>query len=176
MSFFPPSQVFTAIENTDCLTRQCCGPRRPFELNIFDIYGNNAIALNRPLRCGSCCFPCCLQELEVSAPPGTVVGTVKQNWSCFPSFDIKDVTGTTVLKLKGPFFTVSCCCKDVVFKVKLNIFLIDVVIYARNMRFSKIFSAPFDDWRRNWKNFEEMVGLLEGGVHGCRQFWNRFPG
>ena len=27
-------------------------------------------------RCGACCFPCCLQELEVTSPPGTVVGYV----------------------------------------------------------------------------------------------------
>ena len=88
------------------------------------------IHLNRPLRCQACCFPCCLQELEViivindsdvivivvvffsfiiypylhsslfswhchqhchdqecnqshqvSSPPGSVIGTVEQQWS-----------------------------------------------------------------------------------------------
>jgi Scramblase len=63
-----------------------------------------------------------MQEIEISAPPGTVVGSVKQNWSCLiPNFDIKDVTGTAVLKIKGPFITISCC-KDVVFKVLLILF------------------------------------------------------
>jgi hypothetical protein len=37
-------------------------------------------------------------------------------------------------------------------------------------------AAPFDDWRRNWKHFKEVVGLFEGGVHGCRQLWYQFPG
>ena len=82
------------------------------------------IHLNRPLRCQSCCFPCCLQEIEVifftsfvvimpfvdcdhcplssfwclsvycdhcedqvSSPPGSVIGTVEQEWSClYPRF------------------------------------------------------------------------------------------
>ena len=91
---------------------QCCGPARPFDMNITDntgmevvitnihhtiiifivpdspymsiiclppppvqcVYGQHfpkpsiarkVIHLNRPLRCQACCFPCCLQELEV---------------------------------------------------------------------------------------------------------------
>ena len=92
---------------------QCCGPARPFDMNITDntgmevvitnirhtitifiipdspymsiiclppppvqcVYGGHfpksqsiapkVIHLNRPLRCQACCFPCCLQELEV---------------------------------------------------------------------------------------------------------------
>ena len=57
--------VFSAKEDTDCCTRQCCGPSRPFEMNILDNQQQEVLHLVRPLRCQSCCFPCCLQELEV---------------------------------------------------------------------------------------------------------------
>ena len=30
-------------------------------MNITDLMGQEVIHLNRPLRCQSCCFPCCLQ-------------------------------------------------------------------------------------------------------------------
>ena len=56
-------QVYNAKEDTDCCTRQCCGPMRPFDMNITDMTGNEVIHLNRPLRCQACCFPCCLQVI-----------------------------------------------------------------------------------------------------------------
>ena len=85
-------QVYDAKEETDCCsTRQCFGLERPFDMNITDMQGTEVIHLNRPLRCQSCCFPCCLQELEVSSPPGTVVGKIEQQWSIIhPEFVIKD--------------------------------------------------------------------------------------
>jgi hypothetical protein len=54
-------ELFKAKEDTDFCTRQCCGNIRPFDLEIRDHYGREVIHLNRPLACGSCCFPCCLQ-------------------------------------------------------------------------------------------------------------------
>ena len=58
-------KVYTAIEQNDCLTRNCCGPIRPFDMKILDNFKNEVIHLNRPLACGSCWFPCCLQRMEV---------------------------------------------------------------------------------------------------------------
>ena len=49
---------------------------------IRDNADREVLHFNRPLRCNSCLFPCFLQELEVSAPPGDVIGYVKQTWSC----------------------------------------------------------------------------------------------
>ena len=57
--------VFYAKEDTDCCNRQCCGPGRSFEMNILNNQMLEVLHLVRPLRCQSCCFPCCLQELEV---------------------------------------------------------------------------------------------------------------
>ena len=127
--------------------------------------------MNRPLRCQSCCFPCCLQEIEVtfftsidcddcplssfwclfvccdhcedqvSSPPGSVIGTVEQEWSClYPRFAsshffishqswdvvifiltirfvIKDEAGSAILKIEGPLCPCSCC-GDVDFNVR----------------------------------------------------------
>lgn len=33
-------KVYHAVEDNDCLTRNCCGPMRPFEMKILDNYGN----------------------------------------------------------------------------------------------------------------------------------------
>lgn len=103
-------KVFWAVEDNDCCTRNCCGPARPFELQITDAHHQEVIHLSRPLRCDSCCCPCCLQVLEVSSPPGNVIGTVEQDWSIFsPSFSIKNEAGETVLKIEGPCCTFSIC-------------------------------------------------------------------
>lgn len=110
-------KVYWAAESNDCCTRNCCGPHRPFDMKIMDIHKTQVLHLYRPLRCDSCCFPCCLQTMEVSSPPGNVIGTVEQNWSIFtPSFDLKDQTGQTVLKIEGPLCTFSLC-GDVEFQV-----------------------------------------------------------
>lgn len=109
--------VYKAKEDTDCCTRQCCGPIRPFDMIIRDNYDNEVIHLNRPLACQSCFFPCCLQSIEVSSPPGTVIGTVEQEWSmCAPAFRVLDHNGDVVLRIEGPVCTFSLC-GDVEFKV-----------------------------------------------------------
>jgi len=101
--------VFYAKEDTDCCTRQCCGPGRPFEMKILNNQVQEVLHLVRPLRCQACCFPCCLQELEVHSPPGTIIGTVEQKWSIFhPKFVIKDENGEPILNLTGPFCVCEC--------------------------------------------------------------------
>jgi len=111
-------QVYKAKEDSGCCTRQCCGPGRCFDMNITDMQEQEVIHLNRPLRCQACCFPCCLQEMEVSSPPGTVIGTIEQQWSIlYPRFVIKDQSGEPVLRIEGPCWTCSCCGNDVEFEV-----------------------------------------------------------
>ncbi|KAI1882791.1 hypothetical protein AGOR_G00238560 [Albula goreensis] len=111
-------QVYYAKEENDCCNRQCCGPNRSFVLHIQDNLGQEVITITRPLRCGYCCCPCCLQELEVQSPPGNPIGYVIQNWHPFlPKFTIQNERREPVLKIEGPFC--SCkCCSDVNFEVK----------------------------------------------------------
>ncbi|XP_065344994.1 phospholipid scramblase 1-like [Cloeon dipterum] len=109
--------IYSAKESSNCCVRNCCGSFRPFNMKIYDNVGNMVIHLHRPYACQSCCFPCCLQTMEVTAPPGTLIGTVEQNWSIWkPHFSIKDAAGEVVLKIEGPCCTCSCG-GDVNFKV-----------------------------------------------------------
>lgn len=111
-------KVYWAAENNDCCTRNCCGPLRRFRMQVFDAYQNEVMHLRRPAACDTCFFPCCLQSIEVSAPPGRYIGSVEQKWSlCYPYFSIKDVNGDTVLRIEGPFCTYSVCGSDVEFKI-----------------------------------------------------------
>lgn len=111
-------KVYYAAEDSNCCARNCCGPIRPFEMTILDNYKNEVIHFHRPFACATCWFPCCLQTLEVSSPPGTIIGTVEQKWSIlFPSFVVKNANGDVVLRIDGPFCTISCCCRDVVFNI-----------------------------------------------------------
>lgn len=111
-------KVFWAAENNDCCTRNCCGPLRRFKMIVFDAYQNEVMHLRRPAACDSCMFPCCLQTIEVSAPPGRYIGSVDQKWSMFyPHFSIKDANGDTVLRIQGPFCTYSICGADVDFRI-----------------------------------------------------------
>ncbi|XP_071838153.1 phospholipid scramblase 2-like isoform X1 [Apostichopus japonicus] len=110
-------QVYFAAEDSDCCTRNCCGNARCFDMKILDNTQRDIIHLSRPLRCTSCWFPCCLQKLEVSSPPGTVIGYVKQSWSvCFPKFTIENEREETILRIDGPLCTWNMC-GDVEFDV-----------------------------------------------------------
>ncbi|XP_053565982.1 phospholipid scramblase 2 [Bombina bombina] len=111
-------KVYFAAEENDCCNRNFCGSARSFAITIVDNTGREIIRLHRPLRCSSCCFPCCLQKLEVEAPPGNPIGYVVQNWHpCLPKFTIQNEKGENVLKIRGPCIPCSCC-SDVNFEIK----------------------------------------------------------
>ncbi|XP_044146069.1 phospholipid scramblase 1-like [Bufo gargarizans] len=111
-------RVYFAAEQNDCCTRNFCGAARSFAMTIVDNSGREVVRIIRPFRCSACCFPCCLQKLEVQAPPGNVVGYVKQKWHpCLPKFVIQNEREEDVLKLHGP--CIPCrCCSDVNFELK----------------------------------------------------------
>ncbi|KAJ8376051.1 hypothetical protein SKAU_G00066310 [Synaphobranchus kaupii] len=102
--------VFYAVEENDCLSRQCCGPMRSFTIRVLDNFGHEVITISRPLKC-------CVQELEVEAPPGNTVGYILQQWHPFmPKFIIQNENREPVLKLKGPFCGWKCLT-DIDFKI-----------------------------------------------------------
>ncbi|XP_057595093.1 phospholipid scramblase 2 isoform X1 [Hippopotamus amphibius kiboko] len=111
-------RIYFAAEDTDCCTRNCCGPSRPFTMRILDNMGREVITLERPLRCTSCYFPCCLQEIEIQAPPGVPVGYVTQTWHpCLPKFTVQNERREDVLRITGPC-VVCRCCADIDFEIK----------------------------------------------------------
>ncbi|KAA8579129.1 hypothetical protein FQN60_007249 [Etheostoma spectabile] len=103
-------KIYKAKEKNDCCTRNCCGSLRSFDMKIKDNMDREVIRLIRPFRCVSCWCPCCLQEMEVQAPPGTTIGYVKQDWHpCLPKFSIQGANKETLMKLEGPCFACNCC-------------------------------------------------------------------
>uniref|UniRef100_A0A5F8HCG5 Phospholipid scramblase n=1 Tax=Monodelphis domestica TaxID=13616 RepID=A0A5F8HCG5_MONDO len=107
-----------AVEESSCCARLCCGTRRPMRIRVADPMNREVLHFVRSLHCGTCCCPCCLQELEVQAPPGTTIGHILQTWHPFlPKFSIQDADRQTLLRVVGPCCTCSCG-SDTNFEVK----------------------------------------------------------
>ncbi len=91
------------------------------------------IRLERPLRpsCFYCVCSCCLpHKIEIQAPPGTVVGYVKQEalGLLHPWFSILNADEETILRIKGPLLGCSCY-SDTNFLVRLSfISMYDVIL------------------------------------------------
>ncbi|KAH6941483.1 hypothetical protein HPB50_019004 [Hyalomma asiaticum] len=110
--------IFSAVEECDLATRCCCGSCRPFEMSLTDYRDVEVMRLFRPLRCTSCFCFCCLQEMEVCAPPGTIIGWLRQVCTViFPQFLVLDSNRNVVLQIQGPFCTTAVVCNDIVFDV-----------------------------------------------------------
>uniref|UniRef100_A0A8C6WUI9 Phospholipid scramblase n=1 Tax=Neogobius melanostomus TaxID=47308 RepID=A0A8C6WUI9_9GOBI len=111
-------QIFMAKEDSsNFFSIQFFGTLRPFNIHIHDNLGRDVLTVTRPVKCGSCCCPCCLQEVEIQSPPGVPIGYVVQDWHpFFPKFTIMDAARSAQLKIKGPFCDCRCC-SDVVFQV-----------------------------------------------------------
>lgn len=126
--------MYWAVEDTHCCTRYFFGRIREFDLRIYDMNRTEVCHCYRPLRCQACCFPCCLQEIETSAPPGEIVGTVVQKWSIVDrKFTVLNRNGEEILKIVGPCCMIPLCC-DIEFKVYFKI-------------------IHFTEWRKDEINF-----------------------
>ncbi|XP_064641889.1 phospholipid scramblase 1-like [Lineus longissimus] len=118
-------QIFCVKEDTDCIERQCCGPNRGFTMNVTDIMGREVMRIGRDFKCfagPSCscckCCDCCLFDMEVEAPPGEVIGYVKQGqYFLAPIFTVMDAEKRPVFMMKGPTCPMQtvCCTEDVNF-------------------------------------------------------------
>ena len=107
-------QILFAQEHTDCCNRLCCGAGRAFEMGIYNVRNEEILHLTRYLRAQCCLYFCCLQKMDVFAPPGNLLGTITQLWDCFkPKFVVKDNNGKALFKIKGPV----CVCGTVDFNV-----------------------------------------------------------
>ncbi|XP_023415979.2 phospholipid scramblase 2-like [Cavia porcellus] len=111
-------RIYLAVEDSDCCTRNCFGRAKPFTLRVLDNVNKEVITIERPLRCDSCCSPCCLQEIKIQAPPGVSIGYITQTWHlCLPKYTVQNERRENVLKITGP--CVQCqCCTDIDFKIK----------------------------------------------------------
>ncbi|XP_037947187.1 phospholipid scramblase 2-like, partial [Teleopsis dalmanni] len=134
-------KVYYVLEDTDCCTRNCWGPARPFDMRIFDNYQKEVIHLYRPFSLPCSFFSCCLQSIEVTAPPGQIIGRVEQEWTlCLPYFRIKDANDETVLRIEGPCCLANCC-NDVNF----NIVCLDGEVIGKISKWSGFSRECFTD-------------------------------
>ncbi|XP_010623571.1 phospholipid scramblase 1 [Fukomys damarensis] len=110
-------KVYLAVEDTNILIQNFCGKYRPFTLRILDNLGREVITMERPLRCNLCCFPCCLQEVKIQAPPGVPIGYVIQKWDLFKQkFTVQNEERKDILKIVGICVTWTFC-SDIDFKI-----------------------------------------------------------
>ncbi|XP_049270079.1 phospholipid scramblase 2-like [Rhipicephalus sanguineus] len=112
--------IYNIRENSSFCARCCCGPQRCLEIDVSDYTNTVVIHIVRPLRCSHCCCFCCLQAVEVQAPPGTPIARIRQRWSiCHPYFTIYSPEDEPALHVVGPICTESMPCKcDVKFEVR----------------------------------------------------------
>lgn len=108
-------KVYWAAEDTDCCARYFCGANRMFDLKIMDFQKNVIMEMYRPLIC---CCPCLGQTMEISSPPGTVIGRVEQeSWAlCPPKYALKNAAGDVILRLISPCCVINCC-GDIAFEL-----------------------------------------------------------
>lgn len=111
--------VYFAAEENDDHTLNKYRQYRPFTIKLFDSRGQAVMLVKRPVQICGCCCPCicCLDQLEVQAPPDTTIGYVKQTWHpCLPRFSIQNEAGMDMLKI---IFSCGSCCpnQDLPFEV-----------------------------------------------------------
>lgn len=112
------ADLFVATEVSNCCIRHFLRTFRPLVVKIADLQQREVMEVRRPLRCTGCLWPCCLQEVEVMAPPGTTVGYVIEEWSICTKFRVENAMHETVLLIDGPCFPCQCICNAaVVFRV-----------------------------------------------------------
>uniref|UniRef100_W5MXD3 Phospholipid scramblase n=1 Tax=Lepisosteus oculatus TaxID=7918 RepID=W5MXD3_LEPOC len=100
--------MYCAVQRTDHQSQSFRGHRRAFQMEIYDRGARESIRLRQPFVC-SLCFPWGAQEMEVQAPPGVVVGFVREllhPWG--PRYVIKDSRGEPALRIRGPGY-ITCC-------------------------------------------------------------------
>jgi hypothetical protein len=117
----PQGNFLYALENTSCCIRFCCGPMRPFTINVYagtGAAGPAVASYERPFRCplGNCKC-CCYQQVIVKDSAGAVSGSVKE--TCYvcpvPRFNILRADGTVQYSLHQPtccFGLCVNCCKE----------------------------------------------------------------
>ena len=100
--------IYFAVEDSNLCTGNCLGSERSVFVRILDSSRREVIHLEKPF---SCVRPgCCLQEVTVLSPPGSVIGSIKQQSDlCKTNLDICNEYGQCVLKIDGPCLTCNLC-------------------------------------------------------------------
>eukprot|EP00727_Mastigamoeba_balamuthi_P012879 m51a1_g8213 putative phospholipid scramblase 2-like (232) ;mRNA; r:71929-73608 len=108
--------ILTAVEESTCMCRQCCGAMREFQMKVLTGDGREVVHFDRPFKCGRrgglCCCACdgCFQRINVftgagCAQPNVRVGCVREEFSwCVPVITVRDENETEIYRIVG-----HCC-------------------------------------------------------------------
>lgn len=88
-------------------------------MKVLDGNKSEVMHLQRPCTCSGFCGPHFPELLEVSAPPGQVIGKIEEDLN-YPQFLIKNSMDDTILRIEGPLCTYPCG-GNVEFQVNPNI-------------------------------------------------------
>ncbi|XP_037947124.1 phospholipid scramblase 2-like [Teleopsis dalmanni] len=111
-------KIFHAEEESNWWARNCIGKSRAFDMKVFDNFQNEVLHFYRPWMCAKFFSQGCTQSIEVSAPPGNLIGRVEQAWAgwCTPAYRIVNENNENILRIEGQSCLASCG-SDVVFNV-----------------------------------------------------------
>jgi len=114
-------KLFEAREDASAKDRRCFGSKRKFEMELYGRNEQKAIELKRPYAC-SCCNYCCLQKMTIEAPPGIVIGIVRQKSGNFrKALVVECPPDISVAVVKCPnMCTCNCCFVDIPYSVEDN--------------------------------------------------------
>ncbi|PAA47373.1 hypothetical protein BOX15_Mlig010494g1 [Macrostomum lignano] len=118
-------KVYKAKEHSGVCSRMCLGSQRPFRIEIEEKDSDKIVMeVKRDYKyscigqCFSCC-DCCKDCVTCEAPPGNVIGFVKQEYNaCNANFSIRDANGDVMLLIEGPCFC-GCRCPGQKYKFRL---------------------------------------------------------
>ncbi|XP_073958833.1 phospholipid scramblase 2-like isoform X2 [Choristoneura fumiferana] len=109
--------IYTVDEETSWWIGYLCYGLRPLRLRVLNEQGVEVMRIIRPYACTTRVLPCQLQTMKVYSPPGSLLGTIEQQWSPVkPVYVIKNTEGADLFWLRGPLMTVSLF-KDVEFEM-----------------------------------------------------------
>ena len=107
-------EELTATEDTPVITRCGCGDCRPATIILTNSFDQKILTMQRNLRMQACCFPCCLQKMDVFGPQDEFLGSINQMWSLLrPNLRVKGEDGKMLFKIRGP----NCPCGKVSFNI-----------------------------------------------------------
>lgn len=138
--------VYLFAEDSGCCKRWFCCTRRCFAMKVMDYRNVEVMRFIRPLRCDYCCAFCCLQYIEVQAPPTVTIAYLYQDWSpFFPSYTVYDRQCNPMISIAGPFCTQTFFyCLEAKFEVRTLGGILIGMITRETSGFSRSFYLDAD--------------------------------
>ncbi|XP_052081984.1 uncharacterized protein LOC127719764 isoform X6 [Mytilus californianus] len=118
-------RAYFSQEESEYCNRICCGPNRGFQMHITMNDGREVIRCEREFKCCAGCCWCangdhCGWEMTVEAPPGNLIGYIRQNGSKWKmNLTLYDANRQKLYDIWSkccPIFCI-CCIDDINFYV-----------------------------------------------------------